>query len=155
HRPRSGHDHAHGRQPVHAGIRAGRHHRHDGEQPHHLSRARRTSRVGLRQRHKQRHAAHHHDLPAMRNAMKLPLATLLALPLFAQPPYSISPSQGNVIGGEVVTIKGDLIPHDYEVYFDYTRALFTTRVDDTTLVAAAPPHVAGTAKIVLLVYGVY
>jgi hypothetical protein len=86
--------------------------------------------------------------------MRLLLATLLALPLFAQTPYSISPSQGNVIGGELVTIKGDLLPHDYEVYFDYTRSTFTTRVDASTLLAVAPPHVAGTAKISLLVYGV-
>ena len=82
---------------------------------------------------------------------RLLLLLLFALPLFAQ--FTISPAQGPVTGGTSVTIRGDLLPHAYEVYFDANKALSTTRVDERTLVAVAPPHIAGRSRVLLEVYG--
>jgi IPT/TIG domain len=87
--------------------------------------------------------------------MRLLAIALFALPVFAQhSQFSMTPASGNVIGGTVVTITGDLLPHNYDVYFDFNRALAVTRVDDHTLVAIAPPHVAGVSTIGLRVFGV-
>ena len=60
--------------------------------------------------------------------MRLLAIALFALPLFAvHSQFSMTPASGNVIGGTAVTITGDLLPHDYKVYFDGNEALAVTR----------------------------
>ena len=79
---------------------------------------------------------------------------ILSSPLAAQVPLSIAPAEGNVMGGTTVTIRGELLPHEYTVYFDSVRALSATRVDATTIVAVTPPNVTGTSNVILQVFGV-
>lgn len=77
------------------------------------------------------------------------LSLLATLPLFAQTPYSISPSGGPTSGGTEVTIKGDFGETSYTVIFGSSPAIATTRVDAHTLVAITPPHIPGIVDVTL------
>ena len=80
--------------------------------------------------------------------LKLLLVTLLAFPLLAQTPYSITPSAGPTSGGTEVTIKGDFGNVGYAVIFG-SESVPATRVDEHTLVAITPPHLPGTVPVIL------
>ena len=85
--------------------------------------------------------------------LKLLLVTLLAFPLLAQTPYSITPSAGPTSGGTEVTVRGDFGSWPYHVIFGST-AVQATRVDDHTLVAITPPHLPGSVDVQIFEYDI-
>jgi hypothetical protein len=61
----------------------------------------------------------------------------------------MTPTAGPTSGGTEVTIKGDFGPTSYGVIFGSEPALSTTRVDAHTLIAITPPHLPGTADVII------
>ncbi|MGE3076577.1 MAG: IPT/TIG domain-containing protein [Dehalococcoidia bacterium] len=59
---------------------------------------------------------------------------------------SVSPAMGNVSGGLAVGISGDNLAGANSVRFGTVSTQFSV-VDDSTIVAVAPPHAAGTVSI--------
>jgi IPT/TIG domain len=84
----------------------------------------------------------------MRHVIRLLALCALAVPLFAQVQYSITPNRGPVTGGTEVTIKGVFGNWPYGVYFGAT-GVTATRVDDTTLQATAPAHLPGPVAVTI------
>ena len=80
---------------------------------------------------------------------RLLLLACVAVPLFAQTPYTMTPASGPTSGGTEVTIKGDFGLSPYGVIFGSTPATSTTRVDEHTLVAITPPHLPGVVPVVI------
>ena len=90
----------------------------------------------------------------MRLTIKLALFMLLAaLPLAAQPTYTITPSSGPTSGGTAVTIKGDFGMWPYGVIFGGI-SVPATRVDEHTLTAVTPPHMPGPRDVVIFEYDI-
>ncbi|HEX6096368.1 MAG TPA: IPT/TIG domain-containing protein [Thermoanaerobaculia bacterium] len=89
----------------------------------------------------------------MRNLIRLLALFAVAVPLFAQVQYSITPNRGPVAGGTEVTIKGQFGNWPYDVYFG-AASVPATRVDDTTLRATAPAHLPGPVAITIFEYDI-
>jgi IPT/TIG domain len=89
----------------------------------------------------------------MRHIIRLLALCAIAVPLFAQVQYSITPNRGPVAGGTEVTIKGEFGNWPYDVYFGGT-SVTATRVDDTTLRATAPAHLPGPVAITIFEYDI-
>lgn len=75
----------------------------------------------------------------------------VAVPLFAQVQYTVTPSRGPVAGGNEVTIKGEFGNWPYGVMFGATHVP-ATRVDGTTLRATAPAHLPGPVTVGIFEY---
>lgn len=92
----------------------------------------------------------------MRRTVLLTALTLLfSFVVFAdEPQWTISPSSGSVTGGTKVTIKGSFGSWPYSVDFGGVSAS-ATRVDDQTLVAVTPEHVAGIVDVRIFEYDIY
>ena len=77
------------------------------------------------------------------------LALLVVRPAFAATPTvtSVSPSSGPTAGGTVVTITGTGLTGTTGVKFGTVAATSFTFVNDTTVTAVAPAHVAGAADV--------
>ena len=84
---------------------------------------------------------------------RLLLLLALALPLFAQTQYTITPNRGPVTGGTEVTIKGEFGLWPYGVIFG-DISVPATRVDATTLVATTPRHLPGEVNVTIFEYDI-
>lgn len=92
---------------------------------------------------------------------RLSLLLLLVLLLMAAVPlsadtFTITPATGPTSGGTQVTVTRDtpLGTWPYGVIFGSTPAISTTRVDEHTLIAIAPPHIPGVVDIAVFEYDI-
>lgn len=76
------------------------------------------------------------------------LVLLVAVPLLAQRPISVTPSVGSTAGGDEIIIKGDFqATPAVSVLFDIIPAPFAERLDPFTIRAITPPHLPGTVRV--------
>ena len=81
------------------------------------------------------------------------LALLVVTPAFAATPTvtSIAPTSGSSAGGTAITITGTGLTGTTAVKFGTVAAASFVFVNDTTVTAVAPPHVAGVANVIVSV----
>ncbi|MEC9072787.1 MAG: IPT/TIG domain-containing protein, partial [Myxococcota bacterium] len=65
----------------------------------------------------------------------------------------VIPYEGDIAGGELVTIVGEGFTEDARFFFDGREAIDTQRLDDYTLMGIAPPGDAGPAHIQVIANG--